>query len=99
MFNTFDKALKSDNPEGIIFHSDRGFQYTGKNFKRKILEAKMIQSMSRVGRCIDNGPMESFWGLLKSEIFKGKNVFLKILTTQRRKLMNISNFLMKIEFH
>ena len=52
----------------------------------------MIQSMSRVGRCIDNGPMESFWGLLKSEIFKGKNVFLKILTTQRRKLMNISNF-------
>lgn len=72
VFNTFDKALKSNNPEGIIFHSDRGFQYTGKNFKRKILEAKMIQSMSRVGRCIDNGPMESFWGLLKSEIFKGK---------------------------
>lgn len=27
----------------------------------------MIQSMSRVGRCIDNGPMESFWGTLKCE--------------------------------
>ena len=27
----------------------------------------MTQSMSRVGRCIDNGPMESFWGTLKCE--------------------------------
>jgi putative transposase len=27
----------------------------------------MIQSMSRVGRCIDNGPIESFWGTLKCE--------------------------------
>jgi len=27
----------------------------------------MIQSMSRVGKCIDNGPMEGFWGILKCE--------------------------------
>ncbi|NCE77387.1 IS3 family transposase, partial [Anaerotruncus sp. X29] len=72
VFSTFDKALKNNNSEGIIFHSDRGSQYTTKNFKRKIIEAKMIQSMSRVGKCIDNGPMESFWGLLKSEMFKGE---------------------------
>ena len=31
----------------------------------------MIQSMSRVGKCIDNGPMEGFWGTLKSESFYG----------------------------
>ena len=31
----------------------------------------MIQSMSRVGECIDNGPMEAFWGTLKSEMFYG----------------------------
>ena len=31
----------------------------------------MIQSMSRVGKCIDNGPMEGFWGSLKSEAFYG----------------------------
>lgn len=31
----------------------------------------MIQSMSRVGKCIDNGPMEAFWGTLKSEMFYG----------------------------
>ena len=29
----------------------------------------MVQSMSRVGRCIDNGPMEGFWGILKSEMY------------------------------
>ncbi|GAA0356012.1 hypothetical protein GCM10008968_09530 [Bacillus horti] len=29
----------------------------------------MIQSMSRVSRCIDNGPMESLWGMLKSEMY------------------------------
>ena len=40
VFNTFDKALKSDNPEGIIFHSDRGFQYTGKISKEKSLKQK-----------------------------------------------------------
>ena len=27
----------------------------------------MMQSMSRVGKCIDNGPMEGFWGILKRE--------------------------------
>ena len=32
---------------------------------------RMIQSMSRVGKCIDNGPMEAFWGTLKSEMFYG----------------------------
>ena len=31
--------------------------------------AEMTQSMSRVGRCIDNGPMEGFWGILKCEMY------------------------------
>ncbi|MFC0396317.1 transposase, partial [Paenibacillus mendelii] len=36
-------------------------------FKLLLDENKLTQSMSRVGRCIDNGPMESFWGTLKCE--------------------------------
>ena len=32
-------------------------------------EQGMIQSMSRVGKCIDNGPMEAFWGTIKSEMY------------------------------
>ncbi|WP_139214765.1 IS3 family transposase, partial [Pelosinus propionicus] len=32
-------------------------------------DAGMTQSMSRVSRCIDNGPMEAFWGMMKSEMY------------------------------
>ena len=71
VFDTFDLAMKEYPNEKPIFHSDRGFQYTSKLFKLKLDEAGMIQSMSRVGRCIDNGPMEGFWGTLKSEMFYG----------------------------
>jgi transposase InsO family protein len=71
VFDTFDLALKANPGAKPIFHSDRGFQYTSKQFKFKLDQAGMIQSMSRVGRCIDNGPMEGFWGTLKSEMFYG----------------------------
>ena len=71
MFDTFDKALEANLGATPIFHSDRGFQYTSKIFKLKLDEAGMVQSMSRVGKCIDNGPMEAFWGTLKSEMFYG----------------------------
>jgi transposase InsO family protein len=67
VFETLDQAtefLKGDQP---LIHSDRGFQYTSHGFKRRIDKAEMTQSMSRIGRCIDNGPMESFWGTLKCE--------------------------------
>ena len=58
------------NPDAHpLFHSDRGFQYTSKGFHDKLIAANMRQSMSRVGRCIDNGPMEGFWGILKSEMY------------------------------
>ena len=33
----------------------------------------MKQSMSRVGHCIDNGPMEGFWGILKREMYYRKH--------------------------
>ena len=67
VFDTLDQATKLLYSEHPLIHSDRGFQYTSHGFKRRIDKAKMTQSMSRVGRCIDNGPMESFWGTLKSE--------------------------------
>ncbi|MBQ5514701.1 MAG: IS3 family transposase, partial [Oscillospiraceae bacterium] len=52
-----------------LFHSDRGFQYTNRVFHQKLVNVGMEQSMSRVGKCIDNGPMEGFWGILKSEMY------------------------------
>lgn len=67
VFDTLDEALAVSPGAHPLLHSDRGFQYTSLGFKRKIDKAKMKQSMSRVGKCIDNGPMEAFWGALKCE--------------------------------
>jgi transposase InsO family protein len=72
VFKMFDKAIEKYPDAKPIFHSDRGFQYTNRVFKTKLEEAEMTQSMSRVGKCIDNGPMEGFFGILKSEMFYGK---------------------------
>lgn len=65
--DTFDNAIVANPDAHPIFHSDRGFQYTSNAFHTKLEEQKMVQSMSRIGRCIDNGPMEGFWGILKRE--------------------------------
>ena len=69
VFRTFDEAVALNPDAHPLFHSDRGFQYTSKTFHNKLMEAGMRQSMSRVGRCIDNGPMEGYWGILKSEMY------------------------------
>ena len=52
-----------------LFHSDRGFAYTRSVFKTQLEEYGMTQSMSRVSRCIDNGPCESFQGRFKDILF------------------------------
>lgn len=67
VFKTLKLALKAAPRSKALLHSDRGFQYTSSSFKKMLDKAKLKQSMSRVGRCIDNGPMESFWGTLKCE--------------------------------
>ena len=70
VFETFDKAIEANPDAKPLFHSDRGFQYTSKAFHLKLKECEMEQSMSRVGRCIDNGPTEGFWGIIKSEMYQ-----------------------------
>ena len=82
VFKTFDKAVKANPGAHPIFHSDRGFQYTNRTFHRKLEKAKMTQSMSRVAKCIDNGPMEGFWGILKRERYYGKRFTSKQELTQ-----------------
>lgn len=69
VFDTFEAAVRANSSAKPLFHSDRGYQYTSKMFRAKLDAQGMIQSMSRVGRCIDNGPMEAFWGTLKAEMF------------------------------
>lgn len=67
VFETLDRALEVSPGVSPMIHSDRGFQYTSYGFKLRLDAAGMTQSMSRVGKCIDNGPMEAFWGIVKCE--------------------------------
>ena len=64
VFDTLDIAVANNPTAKPIFHSDRGYQYTSKNFKAKLDKISATQSMSYVGRSIDNGPIEWFWELL-----------------------------------
>ena len=73
VFETFDKAIEINPNAHPLFHSDAGYQYTSPVFVKKLENQKMEQSMSRIGKCIDNGPMEGFWGILKSEMYQGKH--------------------------
>ena len=69
VFQTLDAAIERNPGARPLLHSDRGYQYTSKLFWSKLNAAGITQSMSRVGRCIDNGPMEGFWGILKTEMY------------------------------
>jgi putative transposase len=55
------------NPEGVMFHSDQGCQYTSLAFRQQVWRYRMVQSMSRRGNCWDNSPMERFFRSLKTE--------------------------------
>ena len=65
VFKTVRPAIRTLKEKEFPIH--RGYQYTSKEFKRIIEKANLTHSMSRVGRCIDNGPIEAFWGTLKVE--------------------------------
>ena len=53
---------------GCIIHSDQGIHYTSPNFSYACEQLNLIQSMSRKGNCLDNAPMESFFGHFKDEV-------------------------------
>lgn len=72
VFGTFEAAVAANPDAHPLFHSDRGFQYTSRVFHQKLVDAGMTQSMSRVGHCLDNGPMEGFWGIIKREMYYGR---------------------------
>ena len=61
------KNIEMLNTETII-HSDQGFHYTNPEYILKVKDLGLIQSMSRKGNCIDNAPMETFFGHLKDEV-------------------------------
>lgn len=62
---------KYDDLNGLVFHSDQGWQYQHRLYHEKLESRGIKQSMSRKGNCYDNSIMESFFGTLKNEMYYG----------------------------
>lgn len=67
------RALRERRPEdGLIFHTDRGIEYTGKEFRKELRRHEIKASVNRLGYCTDNGHMESYFHSLKAELIRGR---------------------------
>lgn len=68
VIDALQMAIEQRKPEaGLLHHSDRGSQYTGKPYQKLLAAHKMIVSMSGKGDCWDNAPTESFFSTIKRE--------------------------------
>lgn len=66
-------ALKNLPKEhNLMIHTDQGFHYQHNSWIGLLKENNVKQSMSRRGNCLDNSPMENFFGLLKQEMYYGE---------------------------
>jgi len=62
---------KFPDVNGLILHSDQGWQYQHAFYQRSLEERGIIQSMSRKGNCYDNCIIETFFARMKNEMFYG----------------------------
>jgi len=62
------RSIPSNLCENTLIHSDQGFHYTNPSYIESVKKMNMLQSMSGKGCCIDNAPIESFFGHMKDEL-------------------------------
>ena len=87
-----EQAFTEEYYENTILHSDQGWQYQHDSYHR-FLESKGIQaSMSRKGNSPDNGMMESFFGILKSEMFYGYEKSFQSLKQLEQAIVDYINY-------
>ena len=70
------KRLSVEKKKNLMIHSDQGYHFTHISYRKKLKDNGIIQSMSRKGNCIDNAPIESFFGHFKDllELKDCKNI-------------------------
>lgn len=92
-------ALKNRGyPTGVVFHTDRGIEYTAKDFQKHLRKYDFIHSLNRPGYCTDNAFMESFFHSLKTELIRG-NTYTKIGELRRELSRYINNFYNSVRLH
>ena len=83
------RALAAKCPgDGLIHHSDRSSQYCSHSYRKLLDQFGMKASMSRVGNCYGNAPMESFWGILKTELIHHRRY-----TTRQQTIKDITEYI------
>ena len=99
VFNAIKQAVLTRRPEpGLIFHSDRGCQYSSRRIREFLKSQGIIQSMSRKGNCYDNAVVESFFATLKSETLNDYK-FRSILEAQNKLFDSIEIFYNRFRIH
>lgn len=66
-------TLRGELPEKVIFHADRGTQYTSEQIANACTDLPVLRSMGRTGVCWDNAAAESFWSTLKTEFYNRRH--------------------------
>lgn len=85
--NMLDEALeKLPSNHKLLIHSDQGIHYQHYSWVLTLENNNIIQSMSRKGNCLDNAPMENFFGILKQEMFYGQK--FKTLKELKQAIIN-----------
>ena len=83
------RAVTNKRPQvGLLIHSDRGSQYCSHEHRELLAQFGILASMSGKGNCYDNAPMESFWGMLKTEL-----VHHKRYATRREAIRDITEYI------
>jgi putative transposase len=82
VLKTIEKLNTLEKDSQALIHSDQGFHYTSPLYIQRVQQLQITQSMSRKGNCVDNAPIESFFGHLKDELdFKSCSTFKELKQT------------------
>ena len=87
-----DAFAKYENLNGLIFHSDQGWQYQMEYYQKQLREKGIRQSFSRKGNCLDNSLMENFFGIMKNEMFYGQEYKYKTLAELKKSMIEYINY-------
>ena len=86
--NLLDRQFYAAKPNEKWLTDVTEFKWYEGTEVHKLMQAGMTQSMSRVAHCIDNGPMEGFWGILKRERYYGRR-----FTSKRELIQMIQQYI------
>lgn len=81
-------------PTDIIFHTDRGIEFTGLRFQETLKNHGMLPSVNRLGVCTDNAHMEFFFHTIKAELIRGR-----VFNTEKELRLSLNSYINQFYNH